>query len=342
MVVGEWKQLGSADITVVKPDVQPGGGYYGRIDAWNGFAADTTNSIVYLAGAGGHADYAGNEVYAIDLKASAPQWMLQMQPSPSSAYTVDQPYYLDGKPSPTHTYYSAWFIEQRKKVFRFAGSSTWGSGNGNTTAIDSWDPLRKDWDPMSTNPTLGRQPTPEMPTTKDFQTGDVYQIQGNNHLYHWDQASNTVADLGEVQAGSGSFYDVDRAAMVVDSPRRRLMIFSDGANPGNTVRIYDLTTKGWSAKSLLGPGAQAAAEKKTASMAYYDFCADRVIIKTRQGGAVYQVIPATLEAIAFPIAGMPPPDAINGVHTLFQSLPRLGGYAYQPSHTAKLYFLATQ
>ena len=74
-------------------------------------------------------------------------------------------------------------------------------------------------------------------------------------------------------------------------------------------------------------------------MGYYDYCAKRIIIKTRTGGAVYQVDPTSLAATPFPTTGTAPPDAINGVHTLFQSLPKLGGYAYQPAHTAKLYFL---
>jgi hypothetical protein len=342
MMVGEWKQLATADITKVTPTVQPSGGYYGRIDAWNGFASDTVHSIVYLGGAGGHADYAGNEVYTIDLNAAAPQWVIQIQPSPSSAYTIDQEYYTDGRPSPTHTYYTAWFIEQRSKFFRFAGGATWGTGNGATRSIDSWDPVNKTWDPAGTNPKLGTKPSYEMPTAKDFVTGDVYQIQSDNHLLRWNQASNTVTDLGNAAMGSDSFYDIDRCPMVADSANNRLILFSDSANAGNQVRIYDITAKTWSVKTVTGASAAEATAKKSQAMGYYDFCAKRIFIKMRSGGAVYQVDPTTLTATSFPTSGTAPPDAINGVHTLFQSLPKLGGYAYQPSHTAKLYFVATQ
>ena len=140
LAIGEWVELPSADLRQVLPDIMPGGGYYGRIDAWNGFAADVVNNVVYLGAAGGHADYAGNEVYAIDLTAAAPTWTLETQPSPASAYTIDEPYYLDGLPSSMHTYYSMWFVEPRGMLFRFPGGSTWGSGNGNTPHIDAWDP----------------------------------------------------------------------------------------------------------------------------------------------------------------------------------------------------------
>jgi hypothetical protein len=65
-------------------------------------------------------------------------------------------------------------------------------------------------------------------------------------------------------------------------------------------------------------------------------------VKTTSGGAVYVVDPATLTASELPTSGAAPPDPMNGVHTLFQSVPGLGGYAYQPRHDAKLHFLATQ
>jgi hypothetical protein len=342
MAIGEWKQLATADITKVTPTVAPGGGYYGRVDAWNGFASDTVHSIMYLAGAGGHADYAGNEVYTIELNAAAPQWVIQIQPSPSSAYTVDQEYYADGRPSPTHTYYTAWFIEQRGKFFRFGGAATWGTGNGGTKSIDSWDPVGKAWDPMGTNPKMGTRPIYEMPTAKDFVTGDVYQIQEDNHLLRWNQASNTVTDLGNAKEGTDSFYDIERSPMVVDAANNRLIVFSDGAHAGNQARVYDIATQAWSVKAVTGASAADVTAKKSQGMGYYDYCAKRIFIKTRTGGAVYQIDPTSLAATPFPTTGTAPPDAINGVHTLFQSLPKLGGYAYQPAHTAKLYFLATQ
>ena len=56
----------------------------------------------------------------------------------------------------------------------------------------------------------------------------------------------------------------------------------------------------------------------------------------------HQLDAQTLEASVFPTSGELPSDAINGVHTLFQYLPKLGGYAYQPRHDAVMHFVATQ
>lgn len=339
MAIGEWKHLPSAALTEVTPAVQPGGGYYGRIDAWNGFAADTVNSRIYLGAAGGHMDYAGNEVYVLDLTVAAPQWELTMEPSPASEYTVDQPYYLDGRPSPTHTYYTAWFIEQRGKFFRFAGAATWGSGNGSTPHIDSWDPATSEWDPAGTNPDMGPAPIFEMPVAKDVLTGEVYQLQGNNRLYRWDPQTNSTSDLGEVEGGSGSFYDVEASASVVDVQGGRVIFFLDDENPGSA-RIYDIASGTFTTAPLGGPGAAAVADAQ--AMAWFDVCAAMIVVKTTTGGEVFFVDPSTLVASPLPVSGATLPDPLNGVHTLFQYVPRLGGYAYQPTHDAGMYFLATQ
>jgi hypothetical protein len=341
MAIGEWKHLDSIDLDAVRPDVQPGGYYAARIDAWNGFAADTTTSRLFLAAAGGHADYAGNEVYSLDLNAAAPQWVIESQPSPASAYTIDQPYYTDGRPSATHNYYSTWYIEQRAKVFRFPNGATWGTGNGSTPHIDAWDPVTKDWDAAGTHPDLGPSPIYEAPTAKNILTGDVYQVQANNHLYAWYAQTDTMEDLGDAQGGTGSFYDLYKSPSVIDPVANRLILFSDGNNPG-TVRVYDFTSKAWSNVAVAGSAASAVTATESQAMVHYDVCAESFVMKTNDGGSVYFIARDTLEASQLGTSGNAPPDTINGVHTLFQYLPKLGGYAYQPRYDAGLYFLATQ
>lgn len=341
MAIGEWKHLPSADLGAVTPDVPPSGYYAARIDAWNGFGADITTSRLYLAGAGGHADYAGNEVYSLDLNAAAPQWVIEIQPSPASVYTIDQPYYSDGRPSSTHTYYSVWYVEQRAKVFRFPTGATWGSGNGSTPHIDSWDTSTKLWDPPGTNPDLGPNPIYEAPTAKDVLSGDVYQAQGDNHLYVWRAESGAMEDLGAMQGGTDSFYDLYKSPSVIDPANRRILFFSDGAHPG-MARVRDLMSGEWSSAPVGGVSAAAVTASESQAMVFYDVCAESFVMKTSQAGALYFIDPTTLEASELETSGDLPPDAINGVHTLFQYVPKLGGYAYQPKHDAGLYFLATQ
>src|SRR5262249_4917924 len=155
-------------------------------------------------------------------------------------------------PSPTHTYYTAWFIEQRGKFYHFAGAATWGTGNGSTTHIDSWDPMKKDWDPAGTNPDMGPSPIYEMPTAKDILTGEVYQLQSDNHLYRWDPQTNTSSDLGDATGGTGSFYDLYKSASVVDVEGGRVLFFLDNANAGSA-RIYDIASGAFSTAPIGGP-----------------------------------------------------------------------------------------
>src|SRR5690606_3388344 len=63
----QWKQIPGTDLSSVAPNPRVPGALSARIDAWNGLAADTRGSLLYSAANGGHADYAGNEVYEIDL-----------------------------------------------------------------------------------------------------------------------------------------------------------------------------------------------------------------------------------------------------------------------------------
>lgn len=350
MVVGAWKVLSSADLSKVTPSPAPTGNPVHRIDAWNGIAADTEKSHLWIGGVGGHADYAGNEVYTLDLNAAAPVWSLLSQPSPASTYTYNEEYFSDGRPSPAHTYYSLWFVEPRGQLFRFPTGATWGNGAGGTTYVDLWDPAKKDWGLKGTRPTMGTNGGVEMPTAKHSLTGDVYQMQTDAHLYRWNQATDTVSDLGASTIGSGTFYDTDYAPAVVDSKRNILYFMSDNDAVGTQIRAYNIATKAWSRVTLTGAGAAVASAKRRANqgMVFYDHCADALVFKSKQGAEVVFVDAATFVATPLVTSGSAPPSPHSlgsedaGVHTLFQYIPKLGGYAYQPLGSSPLYFLATQ
>lgn len=348
MAIGQWKVIASADLSKVTASPAPTGNPINRIEAWNGISADTTNSHLWVGGVGGHADYAGNEVYELDLNASSPQWVLRNQPSPASAYTWNEAYYSDGRPSSSHTYYSLVFVEQRGRMFRFPTGATWGNGQGGTIAIDSFDPAKNDWAPKGTHATMGVSGV-EMPTAKDPITGDVYQVHDDAHLYRWNQATDTVDDLGEMGLGSFTKYDTYYAPAVVDPVRAKLYFMADGDTTQNQIRAYDLKLKTWAHVSVSGNGAGVVSEYKNQGMAFYDHCAGAIVFKSKRGGEVVFVDPVTFVATKLTTSGTAPPDphslgpgADAGVHTLFQYVPKLGGYAYQPLGSTPLYFLATQ
>jgi hypothetical protein len=116
-----WCEIANTKLETICPRPSPGGvsGCSSVITAWSGAAADIDNDQLYIWG-GGHDDYHGNEVYALDLVA------LQMkrlnEPSPASAILACNDAYTDGLPSSRHTYDALTFLPGEKALFAFGGS----------------------------------------------------------------------------------------------------------------------------------------------------------------------------------------------------------------------------
>lgn len=74
----------SATVDAVKPTPNPGGNIVGVMNAWGGGVIDTLRYELQLPAQGGHADYEGNEVYALALNVETPGW--QRHTTPRYAY----------------------------------------------------------------------------------------------------------------------------------------------------------------------------------------------------------------------------------------------------------------
>src|SRR5262249_34496232 len=86
-----------------RPDVQGQTGCAAVVDAWAGGAADTANNRLIFTG-GGHHDYWGNEVYALDLNSLTIKRLSQASQVPGDASTTNYEALPDGAPSARHTY----------------------------------------------------------------------------------------------------------------------------------------------------------------------------------------------------------------------------------------------
>ena len=66
-------------------------------------------------------------------------------------------------------------------------------------------------------------------------------------------------------------------------------------------------------------------------------------MKTNTGGQVFAIDPETFVVqVVATLAAENMPDAANGVHTRWQRLPNLGGYAYYPRNGSGVWFLAIE
>src|SRR6185436_1721935 len=100
---------------------------------------------LYLAGAGGHADWAGNEAYELDLRVAAPAWRLLRPPTmapdvqgSNGPMGIFHHYYADGRPSSTHLYFALQFVRARNRVFKMCAGSIWGTGNEGNNKVDGF------------------------------------------------------------------------------------------------------------------------------------------------------------------------------------------------------------
>jgi hypothetical protein len=342
MSAWQWVELPLAHLAVIGPAITPGlslgGGYRSaRIDAWNGMTSLGTS--IYMAGVGGHADYAGNEGYQCDLAQSAPQWVMLSEPTPDSEVTLNTTHYKDGRPTSSHTYYSLFTDSLRNKVFRFGIGSGYGDGNFNRPTVDAFDLTKNDWDAANTWASVPESIGLGKAQTQHPITGDVYVL-GDTKLWRFNRSNATWTQLAEIpQNGTAGYY---RASMV-DTTRNRLVILGDRYKTPTGILIYDMANNTWSNDQTLKGSYAAQTAAETGNVGYYNAETDTYLVKTSEAGQVLEVEPDTLTTkLVATTGGDGVPNAANGVFGKFVAVPALGGYAYQPTGNARMWFLASK
>lgn len=356
MAAFEWKLLPSTGLTVVPSPPLVGeldadgvpivGGLGGRIHAWNGLAADPATSRLYSAANGGHADWAGNEVYELELAQEEPGWIMLRAPTAAQyVYRGDyntgrySDYYLDGRPGSTHSYYALHFLPSRGAVFRFGAGSLYGTGNEGNNHIDAFVLNANDWVAAGTHPDLTptRTDSINLAVCRDPITDEVYVGSADN-LRRYDPAGNVVDVLAPWLDNHTA---VKAAACAVDRARGRVVFFGDAYAAPDGGLLYDVASDTWSKITFTGPATNSAVNWHEA-YAYYDETYGAFLLKPSASATVVRIEPTTWVATALTTTGgAAQPDAINGVQTRFQYLPQLGGYAYFPTDAA-VWFLATE
>ncbi len=310
-----------------------------RIDAWNGLSANRDTSEVYLACAGGHADWAGNEAYAIDLSIAMPRWRLLRGPTASNFISMNVPYYSDGRPSSTHLYYALHFVRARNRIFKMSSGSVWGDGNGNNNKVDGFNLATNDYDPMGTFADVpGGGGAISRPYAYDPVTDDAYTFAAGQ-FRKWTSAT---AAWSNVAARPNYANDdiVGESPSAVD-PTRQRVLFTRNAYRTTQRQGLLLTFAGSLTDAQLNGPAAAQAFASQSGMQYLP-TEDVFLIKTGTAGEVVRVNPTSFEATLQATSGSSPPDAVNGVYTRWLYLPRLKGVAYLPRGSANFWFLATE
>ncbi len=345
---GAWIRLPDTDLGELVPKEPVSGSLKARIDAWNGLAADRARNRLYSAANGGHADYAGNEVYELDLSRDRPRWRLLRGPTPKEGVLASNynrkefhDYYRDGRPASTHTYYALQFIASRNAVFKFGAGSLWGTGNEANWKTDAFSLTNNDWQPAGTWPDVienYRKFVLAASICVDPATEHVY-IATPGRLRRFDPARGEYEALAKWPE---NFTAVRSRGCAVDPERKRVVFFGDAYRRPDGGLVYDIAGGSFRPIRFRGAGVSDVTQKKY-NYAWFEPAGDAFLVKTSQGSTVYVV-----DAEDFSIrklettGGESMPNAANGVQSRWQRLPALGGYAYYPRAGSGVWFLAIE
>lgn len=162
------------------------------LSAWNGGIADFKRERLIIWG-GGHSDYFGNEVYALDLKKLALERLTD--PSPIANVNSCPEAYTDGRPSSRHTYNGLVYLPEQDAMFSFGGSkSSCGSMSDKIWKLDLAD---MHWTFLEPHRGDNFLYAPGISAVHDPNTGAVF-FSDTEHFFRYDASTNTVKKLSEL------------------------------------------------------------------------------------------------------------------------------------------------
>lgn len=185
-----WFQIPNSKIRPLCPMGQQGN-CASVIGAWSGGAWDPVHNRFLVFG-GGHGDYSGNELYALELGTGT--WSILSQPSSPTQRSQDP--LPDGKPVSRHSYDGLQYLTHANRFFAHGGSR-WQDGSG-TSVTWLFESETGTW--TNRMPTVANRFTGccSEATAYDPVTRRVY-AHNSDFLRAWDEPTNawvTLKNLG--------------------------------------------------------------------------------------------------------------------------------------------------
>lgn len=252
---GHWLELPNTKISNVAPKPAQRGWLSGVVQAWSGGAVDTVRSRLLVWG-GGHGDYWGNEIYALDLNTQSMRRIVE--PSPSTASSNCTSALPDGSPTSRHTYSGLTYIAHTDQLFSVNGSLT-PCGDGEP-ATWTYDFGTSQWRQRVAD--SGTTPYGTM-AVYDPQTRDVY-VKDTVDFLAYSTTTHSYTTLNRVRQ------PVDyHLSATIDTKRRKFVMIGDG------VQVIDLKTH--LIETLATRNAPAFVTGKQSPGIGYDPVADRIV-----------------------------------------------------------------
>lgn len=310
---------------------------------------------LFLAAAGGHDDYSGNQVTSIDIGVDNPQWQLRHAATPPLQRTKDAAYYADGKPSSRHTYWSSHYSAYHNRVFLFGCRAAYGTGGFTASVLDGFNPNTNAWDPAGTWPSGGGIHCIDS-------DGNGWGVGINlGGFIKWTKETATSATVATFDPPSG-------VPLAHDSKRNQLFSLSWGSGEdlyGTASKAYKYPMAGTS-RTLITFNASDAWTKwqqdrtEYGAMEYdpdndrflfYDgrglFGDERDLSSTPRMGRIYVIKPNSgnvwdMNILSLAAGSITPASTLGaGVLNRFRYVPALRGFVLMARGTSSLYFLRT-
>lgn len=321
--VGEWVEVPTSNsIGDVTYGTSPGGTVENVVNAWCGIAASSSGDV-YMFG-GGHADYAGNEIYKLALGQASPVY--SRLNDPTATVRTDQDYYADGNPTARHTYQS--LCVRGDELVCVGGAALWGTGNAHPQYTDIFDLTNLSW---TTQVAAGGT----WAACIDRETGVIYAQSPDTweHKFRALSTGNSWTVLGSAAVQPHSTF----ASSCFDSARDRIWVIG---NYDTLEAHYWEVGTGATDPTLSGANAAIFDDAGSYMGVDYDDVNDCILLKAATGATVYKLDCDTLECTTYSTSGATPGNATNAVNGRFKYVPDLKGFIYVPSW-GNAYFLRT-
>ncbi|MDH3533110.1 MAG: fibronectin type III domain-containing protein, partial [Gammaproteobacteria bacterium] len=302
-------QLRAVCADVLFPEVRGSTGCWSVTGAWSGGVMDTARNRLIIWG-GGHSNYAGNEVYALNLD-TLTLVRLNDPSTPIRDGCSNGRTYADGKPVSRHTYNHLAYLPAQDAMFAWGGSM-WQCG---TQGDDAW---------LLNFPSLSwtKISSASGPVGNVFAIGAAYDPNtGFVYATNWTSLSsyNPSTDTWTVRSGAG----IGEVAAVIDPVRKKY--FMHEASHGSTLYWYDIS-KPTGSVSLQSAPTTGCSSFLGNGRAYgvgmeYDPVQDR-IVGWNGGDTVYILNPDTLSCTTVSYPGGPSAHPL-GTYGRFRYSPNL-------------------
>jgi len=326
-----WYQIPNTSIRSLCPnysDIQGATGCAAVMSAWSGGLFDTKRNRLVFHG-GGHTDYFGNEIYAIDLNANPIVPVLVKDASHGAAIGnlgSCPEAFLDGTPNARHIYNGELYLPNVDTYFLYgAFKSTCGNS---TDGQWQYSPTLGSWSQQTPSTHPSHAVNGSVPQFAfDPTSGDIYEVEANTGIFwQYSVTGNTWTNLASIR-GCGLL----NMTTAIDNGRR--LYFCVGNGGFNKVSL----NAPYTATALTGSGCSAVIGKSGPGFVYDPV--QKLMVGWAGGNTVYLYNPDTDSCSAVTYSGGPTVIQAAGTYGRFNYSPALGVFVVANSVDTDTYSL---